>query len=481
MPVVPDMESFLGKNIDRICKNRFHDPDQNHCAHFVCHAMGFGFSFNCKDFQGGAKPAANIRVHEVFANCPRVGKWSNTDTTRSQLIFVTRTDVVNTATGTMQNIPQKHIGIYHNEFVYHYSNTEDKVVKQTVPAFLTRFQQAYSGDQGLFFGEFPDTALRLSFAAYRSAAGPSAAAAVDAIDFALRKDGSRWFARRSGAGGQPEFLVGVEVNQPERRFHGLHFPVRSYYGPQFDPAAYVASVDQWAYLLDVTAFCESKNRFNLINTYDRAHCTFGFYQLAAHTPRDNLILFFRAALRDPDIRPVFPDLKLIGGKVFRIGPDGTETDLEMEFFDAASGEDQLQRFMTYLNPERLEVDEQEVMQAARLVWLGNESAACRQIQVDVSAAILQRKMSQRYHQWYDLDGESDVICAAVADIHHQGRGSKTAVRAALRSRNKLAALLQIGAEAHPSRVEALEARLKKWTRARKMGTKKYHAAQNEFV
>lgn len=216
MPVVPDMESFLGKNIDRICKNRFHDPEQNHCAHFVCHAMGFGFSFNCKDFQGGNKPAANIRVHEVFANCPRVGKWSDADASQSQLIFVTRKDVVNIATKTMQNIPQKHIGIFHNDRVYHYSNTEDKVVKQTVPDFFARFQAAYSGDQGLFFGEFPETALRLSLAAYRTPEGAraTAAAAARAIDFVLRKDGSRWFARRTDTADQPEFLVGIEVNQP---------------------------------------------------------------------------------------------------------------------------------------------------------------------------------------------------------------------------------------------------------------------------
>jgi hypothetical protein len=331
---------------------------------------------------------------------------------------------------------------------------------------------------------FPKSDLRLSLSGYRArttaaaAAAPELHTAAAAPSFALRKDGSRWFARRAG---EAEFLVGVEVNQPEKRFHGLHVPVRSYYGPQFDPADYFDRIDQWAYLLDVTGFCESKNRFNLINTYNRARFTFGFYQLAAHTPRDNLILFFRAALQNTDLAAAFPDLKLIGGKVFRIDPNGTETDLEQEFFDAATDEHQLQRFMAYLNPERFSIDEQEVMQAARLVWLANESAACRQVQVDVSAAILQRKMIERYHRWYNLDGESDVVCAAIADIHHQGRGTKTAVRAALRSNDKLKRLLRIGADSHRSRVEALEARLKKWIRARKMGQKTYHAAQNEFV
>ncbi len=474
MPAVPNMEAFLSKNIASICDNRFHNQTDNHCAHFVCHAMGFDFSFNCRDFKGGSKPGANVRVHEVFANCPRVGKWSDANTGVSQLIFVTRKDVVNLATKTMRNIPQKHIGIFQDNRVYHYSNTEKKVVKQTVRDFLARFQRAYSGDQGLFFGEFPKTALRLR----SGRAGARTLASTAASGFSLRKDGSKWFARRAGTS---EFLVGVEVNQPAKRYHGLHFPVSRYYGPQYDVADYVAGFDQWAYLLDVTAFCESKNRFNLINSYDRARCTFGFYQLAAHTPRDNLILLFRAALREPQVATAFPELKLLGGKVFLIGSGGTEIDLEQEFFDSATGETQLQRFMAYLNPERFQIDEQEVMQAARLVWLGNTSAACRRIQVEVSAAILQRKMSQRYHQWYNLDGETDVICAAVADIHHQGRGSKTAVRQALRSRNKLAALLRIGETAHPSRVETLKARIEKWTRTGKMGQKRYHAAQNEFL
>jgi hypothetical protein len=480
MPPVPNLEAFLGQNIVSICDNRFHVQNDNHCAHFVCHAMGFDFSFNCRDYKGGSRPGANIRVHEVFANCARVGRWDDADTDVSQLVFVTRKDVVDLATKTMRNIPQKHIGIYQDNHVYHYSNSARKVVKQTVRDFYSAFQRAYSGDQGLFFGEFPATALRLRLLSAsgdaRTVASAGASAAPPA--FTLRKQQNRWYARRSDT---PDFLVGVEVDQPQKRFHGLHVPVSRYYGPQYDPADYVDRLDQWAYLLDVTGFCESKNRFNLINIYDRARCTFGFYQLAAHTPRDNLILFFRAALRDQQLAAAFPDLTLIGGKVFLRGSGGTDIDLEQEVFDSATGENQLQRLMAYLNPERFQVDEQEVMQAARLVWLGNTSEACHRIQVEVSAEILQRKMSQRYHRWYDLDGESDAVCAAIADIHHQGRGTKTAVRQALRSRTKLASLLRIGADSYRSRSKTLAARIDKWVRAGTMGRKRYNAAQNEFI
>ena len=272
MPV-PDLEALLDKNINQICPNRFHDAAANHCAHFVSHAMAFGFSFHCRQFAGGSKPGANIRVHEIFAQCPRVGNWEEADPGADQLVFVTRKDVVNLATKTMQNIPQKHIGIYHQGLIYHYSNTEDRVVKQTPDAFLQRFQAAYDGDQGLFFGHFPQSELELTVDPTGTNVPAGAAA------FELTKDGSRWMARRTDIGGSSPFLAGVEVRQPARNFFGLFFPANAYYGPVYDAAAYQPVLDQWAYLLDVTGSAESKNRFNLINTYDRARFTFGFYQL----------------------------------------------------------------------------------------------------------------------------------------------------------------------------------------------------------
>ena len=166
--------------------------------------------------------------------------------------------------------------------------------------------------------------------------------------------------------------------------------------------------------------------------------------------------------------------------MFRVAQDGTETDLEEESLDAATGEHQLKKFMAYLNPERTEVDQQEILQAARVVWWANKSMACADAQVNVASAILQHKMSERYAAWYDLDGETDVVCAIIADIHHQGRGKKSAVRAALATGNKVKALLQIGKSDYPERIEALTERIEKWKSAGAMGTKRYQVALNEF-
>lgn len=471
MPSAPDLETFLGKDIKDICGNGFDDPTLNHCAHFVSHAIGLTFSFNCRQMVGGSKPPANIRVHEVFAQCPRVGRWVDADTTQSHLVFVTRKDVVNLVAKTMQNIPQKHIGIYSNGHVYHYSNSTDRVVKQTPDDFLARFQAAYSGDQGLFFGEFPGSDLELTV-------DRSGLSVVSGHAFHLRNEGKQWFATRIDVPGGEEFYVGSEVRQPERNFFGLFHPVPSYYGPTYNAAEYAPTLDQWAYLLDATAFCESKLRFNLINTYDRARFTFGFYQLAAHTPKDNLILLFRAALLHEEFQSLFPDLRLKAGKVVRTAQDGTETDLEEHSLDP--GEQQLKRFMAYLNPNRTEIDQQEILHAARLLWWANNSSACAGAQVSVASAILQKKMSDRYAGWYELDGETDIVCAIVADIHHHGRGKKSTVRAALASGNKVKALLKIGEDDYPERIAALTSRIQKWKDAGALGSKRYQAALNEF-
>src|ERR1044072_658956 len=126
MSGMPDLEALLGKSITDLCGNRFHDSNANHCAHFVSHALGFTFSFNCAEYLGGKKEGANIRVHELFAQCPRVGWWEDADEKCDQLVFVIRRDAVDLSRKKMQNIPQKHVGIYSDGMGYHYSDARGR-------------------------------------------------------------------------------------------------------------------------------------------------------------------------------------------------------------------------------------------------------------------------------------------------------------------------------------------------------------------
>lgn len=463
------LASAVGKNINAICTNKFHDPAQNHCAHFVSHILGMAFSFNCREHGGGREEGANVRVHEIFAQCPKVGKWADADTSRTQLAFVTLASNVNLANKRMVNIPQKHIGIFHQGKIYHYGNSADKVVTDTAETFLKKFETIYSGRQGLFFGWIPGEDLLLNV----SARG-SSASAEKKFDLPNPKNGI-WRAKLVGEGS--DFLVGREVNQPSKKFHGIRNDLPDNDSPVYQASDYRDELDHWANLLEVTGACESGNRFNLVNTYDRAKFTFGFYQLAAHTPRDNLILLFRRLADLPGFASYFPELVVRNGHLHRVDGNGSATDLEQEL-QAVNGEQQIMLFMNYLNPLRVPVDRQEVLQAARLIHWCNGDPKMRRAQVHVAGEILQQKMITRYARKLDLDGRSDLICAIVADIFHQGRSDYATVRAILSSGSPEAALLTVNDAKWSGRNRRLAKAIKD---SGQFGNKIYKAATNEFV
>lgn len=466
------LNKYLGKSIDQICPNKFHDFQKNHCAHFVSHAVGLEFSYQCREYKGGKSAPANIRVHEVFSQCPRVGKFEDAPGDRPVLVFVTRKKAVTLSTKTMLNIPQKHIGIHIDGFIYHYSNSQEKVVKWKVAKFFDTFQSIYSGDQGLFYGTFPASDLNLTI-------DKSGKSVHSGIGFELSRVDKKWFAKPVNIVDSKKFYVAREVRQPAKKYFGIFQRTKEYYGPKFEAKDYVDQIDHWAYLLHITGYCESKNYFNLINTYDRAKFTFGFYQLAAHTPNDNLILLFRQALKLSAAREYFPELALIDGKVHRVDPDGDYTNLETIMPTGKNKSKQLQLFMNYLNPKRYSIEQQEVLQTARLMHWMTSDLSFRAQYIQVSNDILQHKMSRRYHSWYNLDGQSDIICALIADIHHQGRAKKKAVRKALASNNPRKRLLQINPK-YANRNKSLKKVIEQLEAAGKIGHKVYDAANNEF-
>jgi len=150
-----NINQSLGQNISDICSNGYHNSSDNHCAHFVSHILGFRFGFKCRSMtsKGEASEAASIRVHEVFAKCPNVGKWSDKPaTTTFCLAFVTSSSNVNLKSKIMRNHPRKHIGVFHNGKIYHYSNSKNKVVEQTPAAYANH----YSGsDITVYYGTMP--------------------------------------------------------------------------------------------------------------------------------------------------------------------------------------------------------------------------------------------------------------------------------------------------------------------------------------
>jgi hypothetical protein len=159
------LNEYLGKDIKDICPYGFTNKTENHCAHFVSHVLTLTFGYTCQKLGTGGESGRNVRVQEVFAQCPRVGKFDDPSRPATCLVFVTKPSNVNLAQKHISNVPKKHIGICCNGTIYHYSNTRDKVVTQTPAEFILHYR---GQTNALFFGCFPADSKAVRFADVKS-------------------------------------------------------------------------------------------------------------------------------------------------------------------------------------------------------------------------------------------------------------------------------------------------------------------------
>jgi hypothetical protein len=155
MITAQQLSGFLGKSIAQICPNGFTSEAHSHSAHFVGHALGYAFGATCHLIGSRNGPAATRRVQEIFSACQRVGVWSlRPSTLGTCLVFITRASNVNLPGKVMANAPRKHVGIFVDGSVWHYSSSQRKVVKET----LARFSLHYPApDNAMFYGSLPGT------------------------------------------------------------------------------------------------------------------------------------------------------------------------------------------------------------------------------------------------------------------------------------------------------------------------------------
>ena len=459
------LSQTINKTIADLCRNNFNAAADNHCAHFVCHVIELDVGYDCKTHKNGSYPGAGIRVQELFAVCPEVGTWNNAPQ-GMKIVFVTDKSNVDLGAHTMRNVPKKHVGIFSDGFVYHYSNTQDVVIRQKPADFLTRFQGAYGGNQGLFFGTFPPEAKIPDLEQGTFPVVTPTTAAVVGPEPVIRSvpvsaGKNDYFAKLPGVA---EFYVARSTKYGSLR--GLAQPSSKLSGPRYKIGDFAGEYGTVAGILGVMSAGESSGYFNRLNSYDRAAFTFGFFQLAAHTPNDNLILLFRrAAGANAAFQTMLPDLRLVDGVLNRdVG--GHNVSLEKQYpRPGHPSEKNLKDFMTYLNADGVSVDNTELSAAARLVHVANTDDAFNALQVNVAAQITMRKLRSAYSVWYSLNGVSDLICTAICDIHHQGRGTKTQVRNALASastvQGKVNALCKIGQADYAERCATLKQSLAK--------------------
>lgn len=282
------------------------------------------------------------------------------------------------------------------------------------------------------------------------------------VSFTL-KDGNKYFGRID----DQEFFIGSRVafegNKGLMNVSGSK--AQRYQRDQYRPLYGI-----WADMLHPTALVEGA-LYHTLNTYDRAAFTFTFLQFAAHVPNGDFVLFLRALLKLAQAEDYFPDLQLKDNRICRITDNGL---LPLESNESTRG------LMQYLNPSAAQVEDSEIIQAAKFIHWAQNDPDHRHTQIEVGIRFFKDKMA-RYAQQYRLDGVDDAVCLVVADIRHQGRARSPEIASALASPKPLDALLQLGEGRYPRRVADLRKEIDKLTHEGALGQHVYSRELADFV
>ena len=285
-----------------------------------------------------------------------------------------------------------------------------------------------------------------------------------AILFEIVRTGRDFFCTADGGA---QFFVGRRV--PYLNNIGLYniFGGSKLQVLNYNAADFAATHLFWATFIEPTAYCEGRN-FLTLNTYDRAYFTFGFTQFAAHVPDGDFVSYFHSLLQLPDAANYFPNLKLVGGRITRMDGDGGPVALE-----SAASTDLLKK---YLNPTLQEVEDAEVIAAAKFIHWTSQSQPAREVQVTQMIKTFTGFM-KRADARVGIDGRTADQCCVIADILHQGRGGSMTwplVDAALKSATPFESLVEIGAPQWDGRKKTLKDAIlarpdfaaRKWSRAK---------------
>jgi hypothetical protein len=238
----------------------------------------------------------------------------------------------------------------------------------------------------------------------------------------------------------------------------------------YSAANFSAGNGFWATFIEPTAMCEGRN-FLTLNTYDRAAFTFGFGQFAAHVANGDFVTYFRTMLGLSNAESYFPGLGIINGRVAR-----TDTTPPIVLEDDQSTE----KLMKYLNPTLAEVEDSEVIAAARLIHWTSTTVAAQDVQVAQMVNTF-KKFMKRADQRVGVDGLTADCCCVIADILHQGRAGDMTwplIKEALNSANPLARLLTIGLPRWKERLTTLKAAI---AGRPIMATTRWNRAKGDFV
>lgn len=282
------------------------------------------------------------------------------------------------------------------------------------------------------------------------------------VSFSLEQ-GNKYFGKIDGT----RFFIGSRVSYQGGK--GL-MNVSGTSAQKYDRSVYRATFGFWADFIHPIAMAEGA-LYHTLNTYDSAHFTFSFLQYAAHVPNGDFVVYLRALLKLPLAKEYFPDLTLQNNRVCRVTDNGV---IALESDTSTSS------LLDYLNPSLKELEDTEVIQAAKFVHWAQNDEAHRQTQIEVGIAHFKEKVAG-YAKQYGLDGADAPICLVVADIRHQGRAKSPEIVAALQSSNPQNTLLNIGEPRYHERLVVLRREIKALTNDGTFDSLKYSTAEGGFV
>lgn len=282
------------------------------------------------------------------------------------------------------------------------------------------------------------------------------------VSFTLEQ-GNKYFGKIDG----DRFFIGKRVSYDGNK--GLMNNTGTDH-QKYERAAFRPVFGFWADFIHPTAMAEGA-LYHTLNTYDNAYFTFSFLQFAAHVPDGDFVRYFRSVLSLRLAKDYFPDLTIKDNRIYKITDNGIV---------GLESDDSTQALMKYLNPSVDNVEDTEVIQAARFIhWVQNDPIH-QQAQIEVGVSVFKEKMAE-YANRYDLNGVEDTICLVIADIRHQGRAKSPEILTALKSSNPLKNLLEIGDDKYEERLKVLRREIKALTDDGTLGKRKYDMVKKDFV
>jgi hypothetical protein len=285
-----------------------------------------------------------------------------------------------------------------------------------------------------------------------------------AILFTILRNGDDFSCKADGG---PSYFVGRRV--PYKGNLGLYnvFTNSKLEKLNYQAADFQQLYGFWSTFIEPTAMCEGRN-FLTLNTYDRAAFTFGFAQFAAHVENGDFVKYLRAMLSLPEAPDYFPHLGVVNGRICKT--DGS-VPVPLE------SDQTTKPLMNYLNPDLSEVQDSEVIAAAKLIHWTSTSAPARAAQVSEMIDVFKSFMLRADHRLGTNGRPASQLCV-IADILHQGRGEWATIQQAFQSASPFEALIKIGAPEFDGRKKTLKNAI---NANPQFAAKKWNSAQKDFI